>query len=64
MSCEYCDFDHTTNDWEIGLYECTSYEYDGKKYFLDVCYPADGKLYRRVKEVEVNYCPKCGRKLN
>lgn len=64
MSCKYCEFDNPATDWEIELYESTSYKYEGKKYFLEVAYPADGKRYRRVKPVEVNYCPKCGRKLN
>ncbi len=64
MSCKYCEFDHPGMDWEIELYESTSYKYEGKKYFLRVTYPADGKRYHRVKPVEVNYCPKCGRKLD
>lgn len=64
MSCRYCEFDYPAMDWEIELYQSTSYKYEGKKYFLEVTYPADGKRYHRVKPVEVNYCPKCGRKLN
>lgn len=64
MSCEFCDFNQKAKDWEIELYESTSYKYDGKKYFLEVTYPADGKRYHNVKPVGVNYCPKCGRKLN
>ena len=64
MSCKFCDFNRKGIEWEIELYELTSYEYDGKKYFLAVTCPADGRLYHRVKKVEVNYCPKCGRKLS
>ena len=63
MKCEYCNFDNQPEDWEIVLYEQTSYKYEGKKYFLEVEYPADGKYYHRVKPVEVYYCPLCGRKL-
>lgn len=33
MSCKYCDFDLPEMDWEIELYESTSYKYEGKKYF-------------------------------
>lgn len=64
MNCEYCNFDNFPEAWDITLYQQTSYKYDGKKYFLEVHYPADGKHYHVVKPVEVNYCPKCGRKLN
>lgn len=64
MNCNYCNFDQKEKEWEIELYESTSYEYEGKRYFLEVTYPTDGKYYKRVKPVEVNYCPKCGRKLN
>lgn len=64
MNCEYCNFDNFPEEWEIGLYQQTSYKYEGKKYFLEVEYPADGKYYHRAKPVEVNYCPMCGRKLN
>ena len=63
MSCEYCEFDHPEKDFEIELYEATSYKYEGKKYYLEVTYPADGKRYKNIKNVEVFFCPKCGRKL-
>lgn len=63
MNCEYCDFSQPEKDWEIELYK----GYTNKrrsKYYLEVTYPADGKIRHGVKPVEVNYCPKCGRKLN
>lgn len=63
MNCKFCDFNQKEKGWEIELYEQTSNSYDGKKYFLEVTYPADGKTYRNIKSVEVYYCPKCGRKL-
>lgn len=67
MSCEFCNFDKESKAWEITLYESTSYKhgykYGGKKYLLEVEYPADGKPYHYVKPLEVNYCPKCGRQL-
>ena len=63
MSCKYCDFNQVEKNWHIELYESTSYKYDGKKYFLEVTYPMDGKSVPKVKPVEVNFCPMCGRKL-
>ena len=45
MSCEFCNFDKESKAWEITLYEATSYKYGGKKYLLEVEYPADGKPY-------------------
>lgn len=62
-NCEFCDFAREEHEWEIELYQCGSYKYEGYKYFLEVTYPADGKWYKQVKGVEVYYCPKCGRKL-
>lgn len=64
MKCKYCDFKQKERVWEIELYESTSYKYEGKKYFLEVTYPEDNMTYPYIKPVEVNYCPKCGRKLN
>ena len=63
MSCEFCNSNKEGKAWEIKLYEATSYKYSGKKYLLEVEYPADGKPYHYVKPIEVNYCPKCGRQL-
>lgn len=68
MCCEFCDFSNVREpfpkEWTINLYQATSYKYDGKKYFLEVEYPADGKAYRYVKPLEAHYCPKCGRSLH
>ena len=36
MSCKFCDFNQEEKEWEVNLYESTSYEYEGKKYFLNV----------------------------
>ena len=63
MSCNYCDFNQPEKVWEIELYESTSYKYEGKKYFLEITYPADGRYYHKVRPVEIKYCPMCGRKL-
>lgn len=62
--CDYCDFSQKEHDWEIELYEGASYKYEGPKYYLELTYPADGIRRHPIKKVEVNYCPKCGRKLN
>ena len=65
MSCKFCDFSRVdTKEWTIELYQTTSYKYEGKKYFLEVEYPADGKTYKYAKPLEVHYCPKCGRNLH
>ena len=64
MSCKFCDFNQEEKEWEVNLYESTSYEYEGKKYFLNVAYPADGEWRHRIKDVEAYFCPKCGRKLS
>lgn len=65
MGCEFCDFNRVdTKEWTIELYQETSYKYKGRKYFLEVEYPADGKSYHYVKGIEVNFCPKCGRRLD
>ena len=62
--CEFCDFYREPKEWEIGLYEQTGYYYDGKKYFLEVEYPlGDARQYPKIRPVEVNFCPKCGRRL-
>ena len=66
MNCEFCDFsslDVDLKEWTINLCRQTSYKHDGKKYFLEVEYPADGKIYKYVKPLEAYYCPKCGRSL-
>ena len=64
MNCKFCDFNQKEKEWEIELYEETSYKYQGKKYFLEVTYPADGEWRHSIKHVEANFCPKCGRKLS
>ena len=63
MSCEFCDFTQEEKEWEVNLYESTSYEYEGKKYFLNVAYPADGEWRHRMKDVEAYFCPsfRCAR---
>lgn len=65
-NCKFCDFHREPNTWEIGLYQASSYKYDGFKYFLEVEYPLGEYLtkYPNIKAVEVHYCPMCGRKLN
>jgi hypothetical protein len=63
--CEFCNFNQDPKVWTINLYSCTSYKYEGKKYFLDIEYPlGDMTKYPDIKAVEVNYCPMCGKKLN
>ena len=65
--CDFCNFDKEAKEYEIGLYECTSYKYKGIKYFLEVEMPLNVDLsignLNKIKPVEVFYCPKCGQKL-
>lgn len=63
--CNFCNFHREPKIWEIGLYQASSYKYDGFKYFLEVEYPlGDLTKYPRIEAVEVDYCPMCGRKLS
>ena len=67
MSCKFCNFDLVEGDaYDIGLYEVSSLEYKGTKYFLDLTYPFDGEEHSdlfKVKACEVFFCPICGRDL-
>ena len=48
MSCKFCDFNRKGIEWDIELYELTSYEYDGKKYLLRFVHEdkSDGSVIR------------------
>ena len=62
--CKYCDINQEAHDYEIELYRCNSYEYEGDKYFLMVQHPAGTyKKLEWAKPLEINFCPVCGRKL-
>lgn len=65
-SCKFCTFGVDNPDhWEICLYRCTSYKYEGVKYQIEVEYPlGDLTQYPNIKPIEVYFCPICGRKLN
>ena len=61
--CSFCDFNQDSHDYQIELYEQTSYAYEGKKYFLEVQNPEDYNAKKWAIPREVFYCPVCGRKL-
>ena len=62
--CKYCDINQEAHDYEIELYRCNSYEYEGDKYFLMVQHPAGTyKKSEWARPLEINFCPICGRNL-
>lgn len=60
--CIFCKFDEPADAWTIRLFRQTSYKYEGEKYMLNIVYPSGGP-FQAIKELEVYYCPMCGRKL-
>lgn len=74
--CGFCNSDTEPNPWNIELYREVSgkynhkkkrYECIEKKYFLEISIPDNvilPKEIRKVKPLEIKYCPMCGKKLD
>ena len=63
IGCKLCNFKESWTAWTIRMYQQPSRKHKGKKqYVLNIVYPPGG-LYPVIEDLEVYYCPVCGRKL-